>query len=294
LAGALAKSFAFNKISALSTFIFDGTSHDWGVGGKIFTYWKRFTIGGTTYEVDEGTFDPINRSITFSWYNGSGQKSRFTTGYHFGAGTVILDNPFIAGTTTITEFTNVTWNDANKSLTVNINNTANTTTFTGATAPIYYDTTSFTAFRNEGIVDYWISGYGFMRNGVYNNFGMDTLTATTTAGKNTYYYSIYWPEYGTDFDLFAPVYLNPAQTGLVLVYGFGAVNNSTQSPIVKDGIANFNFGGNVGTGTPTTGGWAGTQSLFRSNTGYYFIKQPDGGYDQVAVSDALSWINWDK
>jgi hypothetical protein len=294
LSGSLAKSFAFNKISALSTYIFDGTSHDFGVGGKIFTYWKRFTIGGTTYEVDEGSFDPINRSITFSWYNGSGQKTSFSTTYHFGAGNVVFDKPFVAGTTTITEFTNIVWNDPAKSLKVNINNTPTPTTFTGAIAPLYYDTTSFTKFRNEGVTNYWISNYGFMRNGVYNNFGLDTLSATTAAGKNTYYYSIYWPEYGTDFDLFAPVFLNPPQTGLTLVYGFAAVNNSAQFPIVKDGIANFNYGGNVGNGTPTTGGWAGTQSLFRSNTGYYFIKQPGGGYDQVAVSDAQSWMNWTK
>jgi hypothetical protein len=293
LNGELAKAFDFNKISALSTYVYRGAGGDWGVGGEIFNYWKRFTIDGTTYEVDEGTFDPINRSISFSRYN-NGVKQTHNTTYKIGAGAIVLTTPFTTPAGTIvSSFTNVTWNDAAKTLTVNVNKSNATTTFAGATAPLYYDTTSFTKFRAEGIANtYWISDYGFQRNGVFNNFGIDTLTARTAAGVNTYYYAIYWPGYGPNFDLFAPVFLNPPQTGLTLVYGYAAINNSVPNPIVKDGIGNFNFGGSVGTGMPSTGGWGGTLSLFRANTGYYFIKLPGGGYDQVAVSDAQSWINW--
>ncbi len=293
LSGGLAKAFDFHKISAYKNYVFGGNVQSWNVGGEIFNYWKRFTIGGVTYEIDEGTFNPFDRVISFSWYNGN-QKNSFTTPYHFGAGVVKLDRPFTAGTTVISEFTNLNWNEAAKTLTVNINSTSNTTTISGSIAPLRYDTTSFTNFRREGTTDYWITDYGFQRNGVFNNFGLDTLTATSAAGRNTYYYAIYWANYGTNFDLFAPVFLNPQQTGLTLLYGFGAINNNAQSPIVRDGIANFNFGGTLGSGMPSTGGWGGTLSLFRANTGYYFIKLPNGGYDQVSVSDAMSWMNWGR
>ena len=291
LSGGLAKAFDFHKISALKDYTFTGNLRSWNVGGEIFNYWKRFTIGGTTYEVDEGSFDPLSKTITFSWYTGN-QKNSFTTPYHFAAGAVILDKPFTAGSTVVTQFTNITWNDTNKSLTVNINGSPTTTTFAGATAPLKYDTTTFTSFRNEGLTSYWISDYGFQNNGVYNKFGLDTLTVNNAAGKNTFYFAVYFPQYGANYDLFAPIYLNPAQTGITLFYGYAAVNNNPASPIVKDGIANFNFGGTIGSGMPSTGGWGGTLSLFRANTGYYFVKLPGGGYDQISVSDSKSWISW--
>ncbi len=301
LSGGLAKAFDFHKISALKDYTYGGNLRSWNVGGEIFNYWKRFTIGGTTYEVDEGTFDPLAKTITFSWYTGT-QKNSFTTTYHFGSGAVILDKPFTAGSTVVTQFTNITWNDTDKSLTVNINSTPTTTTFAGATAPIYYDTTAFTAFRNRSITsnDYWISNYGFQRNGVFNNFGIDTLTVNHTTGKHTYYHLIYFANINTingfRFDLVAPLFLNPAQTSVAPFYGYGAYNNNPASPIVRNGIANFSSGVGLlyqtGVTYPTTGGWAGTESLLRQNTGYYFVRLANGNYDQIDVSDAKSWIKW--
>ncbi len=294
--GGLSKGFFFHRISAFNSQMWRGAKSSLGIGGRIFSYWKRFSIGSNTYEIDEGSFDPFSRNIAFSWYSG-GVKNTFRTHYTFGLNKVILDTAFNAGGTVVNEFTDLVWNDASNSLTVNINGGTSTTTFAGAKAPMGYDTTAFTAFRNKSIADdtYWIGGYMFMRNGVYNNYGVDTVTATTTAGRYTYYYSLYWAGYGTgnpQYDLMAPIFLNPAQSGLALLYGFAGVTNNSAFPIVTNGIANFNYGGILGSGNPTTGGWAQTLSLFRASTGYYFIKLPNGDYDQVSVSDGQSWINW--
>jgi hypothetical protein len=282
--------------------VYRGVTEDWGIGGEIFTYWKRFTIDGTTYEVDEATFDPTDRSIRFSRYN-NGVKITHNTTYKIGAGAIVLNTPFTTpGGTVVSSFTNVTWNDAAKTLTVNVNKTNATTTFAGANAPIAYDTTSFTAFRSRSITNgsYWISGYGFQKDGVFNNFGLDTITSNSAAGKYTYYQLLYWADYGAlsgqRFDLFAPVFLNPPQTGVALRYAYAAYNANPASPIVNNGIANFSSGAGVtfgaGIATPT-GGWTQTQTLFRGSPGgYYFIKLANGDYDQVSVSDAKAWINW--
>lgn len=299
LSGELAKAFSFHNLSALSTYSMDGSVNDIGIGGKLFTYWKRFSVEGKQYEIDEGSFDPFAKSIRFSSYSATGEKTSFTTTYSFGSGKVVLNTPFTAGSTVIKEFTNLEWDDAAKTLTANINSTNTKTTFAGASSPIYYDTTAFTAFRKRSIAEdsYWSSDYGFMSNGTFNSFGMDTLTFTNAVGKYTYYTLIYWANYGVtsgfNYDLVSPIFLNPAQTQLSLIYAFAAVNDSPNFPMTKNGIASFTFGGFLGAANmPATGAWPNTISLFRANTGYYFVKRADGNYDQVSVSDAKSWITW--
>ena len=133
-----------------------------------------------------------------------------------------------------------------------------------------------TAMNNEA---YWESFAGFHANGVDDAFGINTL--------GSFYSLIYWPEYDPDVDLFAPVFVNSAGTGLELKYG-AAINTPE---FTADGRAVFTILGTYGT-YPNTGPAAQSLIQLLISQGYYFIQTSATSYDMVSALDAKTWITW--
>src|SRR4029079_19665808 len=201
---------------------------------KIQNYFKRVNIGGVNYDLK---VDPVARTITFTWVDGSGNVQQFITAYNYSSPGVMFVTPFDAGGQTINGFEIVNWNAGNFTLNIKVNGTP--ATIAGATQPLQVDVTAPQRLwqydiNNGGL--YWISANGFHVNGVEDGFGIRTLP--------NYYYLIYWPDYNPgNNDLFAPVFLNAAGNGLELLYG--AAPDKPQ--FTGDGRAIFTLLGTYGT-----------------------------------------------
>ncbi|MCW3118286.1 MAG: hypothetical protein JWM28_2368, partial [Chitinophagaceae bacterium] len=243
--------------------------------GKIQNYFKRMNIGGKNYEI---RVDLVTRTITFTWIDGSGNLQSFTTGYNYSAGGIDFVTAFDTGTQTINGLEIVSWDASNFILNVKVNGTA--TTIAGAVQPLKIDLAAPSRWWNYAIDNggvYWISGKGFHVNGVDDAFGISAIAK--------YYYLIYWPTYDTSNDLFAPVFINDAGTGLTLQYG--AAPNIPQ--FTGDGRAIFTLLGTYGT-YPSSGPPAVTLTQLLIPQGYYFVQTGPTTYDMVSALDAKAWV----
>jgi hypothetical protein len=245
---------------------------------KIQNYFKRVNIGGVNYDLK---VDPVARTITFTWVDGSGNVQQFVTAYYYSSSGVVFDTPFNTGSQTINGFEVVSWNGGSSSLSIKVNGTS--ATIAGAMQPLKVDLAAPQrwwqyAINNGGL--YWISLNGFHANGVEDGFGIRNLP--------NYYYLIYWPDYDPGKnDLFAPVFINAAGNGLELQYA--AAPGKPQ--FTGDGRAIFTLLGNYGT-YPSTGPAALTRTQLLIPQGYYFIQTGPTTYDMVSALDAKAWISW--
>ena len=247
---------------------------------NILNYFKRLTIGSQLYDI---RIDPLSRTFTFSWLDAGGNLQTFTTGYYFLAGSIVFTKPLVNGSQTISGFNDITWTQATQTVNLTVNNTA--ATIKGIVVPLKVDLTAPQRWYQYGVTNdnYWISITGFHVNGVDDAFGLHSLAT----GGNTYYYTIYWPKYGTTNDLFAPVFLNAAQTGLTLLYA-----TAPKIPtFTADGRAIFIQLGNYGT-YPSTGPAALTKAQLYNPAGYYFVQTDATTYDMVSALDGKAWITW--
>lgn len=244
----------------------------------IQNYFKRVNIGGVNYDLK---VDPIARTITFTWVDGSGNLQQFVTAYYYSSSGVVFDTPFNTGSQTINGFEIVSWNAGSSTMSIKVNGTP--ATIAGATQPLKVDLAAPQrwwqyAINNGGL--YWISLNGFHVNGVEDGFGIRTLPS--------YYYLIYWPDYDPgNNDLFAPVFINAAGNGLELQYA--AAPDKPQ--FTGDGRAIFTLLGNYGT-YPSTGPAALTRTQLLIPQGYYFIQTGPTTYDMVSALDAKAWVSW--
>jgi hypothetical protein len=244
---------------------------------KILTYFKRLTIGSQLYDIK---IDPVNRRFTFSWLDGNGVLQSFTTGYYFTVGGIAFTTSFENGGVTISGFSNMTWNQSTETINLTVNNAA--ATITGIVVPLKVDVGAPRrwwdyAFNNGN--SFWISEKGFHVNGVDDAFGIQTLPR--------YYFLIYWPEYGTGNDLFAPVFINAAGTSLELQYGTAPRPNFT-----SDGRLIFQYLGDYGS-YPNTGPAGQSRALLYNSSGYYFVQTSETTYDMVSAANGKSWITWE-
>ncbi|HRP34148.1 MAG TPA: hypothetical protein PKV73_19760, partial [Agriterribacter sp.] len=242
---------------------------------NIQNYFKRLNLGGVEYEI---FIEPTSRTIVFQWISAGVTKS-FVTTYIYKPGGIIFESPLINGSQTIAGFSAITWNDATQKLTVKSGN--QTGSIAGAIQPLKIDLNApkrwwQTAVNNE---TYWESFAGFHVNGVDDAFKINTL--------GRFYSLIYWPEYESGVDLYAPVFINNAGTGLELQYG-AAINTPQFTP---DGRAVFTILGAYGD-YPNSG--PAFQSLIQLliPQGYYFIQTSASSYDMVSALDAKTWITW--
>ncbi len=244
---------------------------------KILTYFKRLTIGTQLYDVK---IDPVNKQFIFSWLDGSGNLQTFATGYYLVAGGVVFTKPLTNGSQTITGFSNLTWDEPSETISLTVNNTA--ATVRGVVVPLKVDLGAPRRWWNYAITNgnsFWISQKGFHVNGVDDGFGIQTIPR--------YYFLAYWPEYQPGNDLFGPVFLNAAGTGLELQYGTAPSPNFT-----TDGRAIFVQSGNYGS-YPATGPAGQSRALLYNPSGYYFVQTSNTTYDMVSAANGKAWISWE-
>lgn len=241
----------------------------------IKNYFKRLILDGVEYEV---SVDPASRRIVFQWLSG-GTVKQFATAYYFKAGGIQFESPLTNGSQTINGFSDISWSEATQTLSVHTNN--NTGTIAGAVKPLKTDVNAPQRWWQTAVNDeaYWESFAGFHANGVDDAFAINTL--------GRFYSLIYWPEYETDVDLFAPVFVNAAGDGLTLQYG-AAIGTPE---FTADGRAVFSILGAYGT-YPATGPAAQSLIQLLIPQGYYFIQTSATSYDMVSALDAKTWITW--
>ncbi len=248
---------------------------------KILTYFKRLTIGSEKYDIQ---INPLTREFTFTWLDASGNPVTFTTGYYFTVGGIAFVNPLVNGGQTISGFDNITWNPATETITLTVNSTAGT--ITGIVKPLAVDVAAPRRWWQYAVSNangYWISANGFHVNGVDDAYNINSLMS----GTDSYYYLIYWPDYGSGYDFFGPVFLDAAQTGLSIYYGSAPATPTFTS----DGRAVFNELGTFGT-NPTSGPAALTHDQLYISSGYYFVQTSATSYDMVSAADGKAWISW--
>lgn len=242
---------------------------------KIQNYFKRLTIEGVEYEI---SVNPTSRTVTLQWLSG-GIMNSFSTSYYFNVSGVVFDTPLINGSQTINGFTDVQWNEVTQ--TINLKSANSAGIIAGAIKPLRVDLNAPRRWWQTAVNDesYWESYSGFHVNGMDDAFGIRSMSK--------FYSLIYWPEYDPGNDLFAPVFLNAAGTGLELLYG-AAPDTPEFTP---DGKAIFSLLGIYGD-YPSTGPAA--QSLIKLSIpeGFYFIQTSATSYDMVSADDAKTWITW--
>jgi hypothetical protein len=247
--------------------------------GKILHYFKRMTLNAVQYEIQIDTF---SKKAVVSWFNNSGQPQSVTRGFYFVPGGIIFTDPIVNGTTTIPGFTIVSFNSGTSTMNVTVNGTA--AAIKGANLPINPDKAAFLRWLNKGLsVDaYWVTVDGFHVNGVDDFYNIKSLKTDSS----TYFYTIYWPGYGANYDALAPIYLNQSKNQLQLIYG------SALAPTdISDGRGIFTNLGDLGT-YPATGPAVDMRSQFVSSSGYWFIQTSATTYDMVSAGDARIWMTW--
>jgi hypothetical protein len=244
---------------------------------KILTYFKRLTIGSQLYDVQ---IDPVNRTFTFSWLDGSGVLQTFTTNYYYILGGIVFATPFVNGSQTITGFTNMSWDQSTETINLTAGGAAGTVR--GIVVPLKVDVGAPRRWWDYAIANgnsFWISLEGFHVNGVDDAFGIQTLPR--------YYFLAYWPEYDPGNDLFGPVFINAAGTGLELQYATAPRPNFT-----ADGRLVFQYLGDYGP-YPNTGPSGLSRVQLYNSSGYYFVQTSETTYDMVSAANGKAWITWE-
>jgi hypothetical protein len=249
---------------------------------KILFYFKRLTLGSRQYDV---SINDNLKTIAFTWVDASGVVRTFNTTYYYTVNGIEFSTPFVDGTQSITGFTGISWNGAAGTFTVSANNS--TGTITGVNSPIAVDRQAAGRWYNTAASSgsFWISENGFHANGVDDAFGIKNLTS----GNTRYFFLVYWPMFGSNYDLMAPVFLDPATNSLALLYGTA----SRPPTMTTDGRAIFREFGTLGTGHPTTGPAAQSRTQLYNASGYYFVQTSPSSYDMVSAADARIWITWE-
>ena len=250
---------------------------------NLLTYYKRITIGGVAYDLSN---DPVEKTITFQKVNGT-NVTKHTTGYYSTLNGIVLYDPLTASSGSISQITAVGYDPATSTL--NVLAGSENTTITETVFPLVIETSSPQEWWNFAVNNggsYWITADGFHVDGVDDAFNLRSLVS----GDNTYYFFIYWPEFRAGNDLFAPIFLNAAQTGLSLIYG-AAPAIPTFAP---NGIQQFILLGNYPPypNDPTNPARK-TRDLFFQPEGFYFVKISDTKYDMVSAANGRAWLRWE-
>lgn len=253
---------------------------------KILTYFKRLTIGSQLYDVK---IDAVNKQFVFSWLDGSGNLQIFSTGYYLVAGAVVFTSPLVNGTQTINGFSNISWDQANETINLTVNNTA--ATVRGVVVPLKVDIGAprrwwDQAFNNTNSLgdNFWFSEKGFHVNGVDDAFGIRSLTS----GSSIYLFLIYYPEFGPGNDFLGTLFLNAAGTTFQLPFG----GTAPEPNFTTDGRLVFGYLGDYPP-YPSTGPLGQTRALLYNSSGYYFVQTSTTTYDMVSAANGKSWISWE-
>jgi hypothetical protein len=253
---------------------------------RLLTYYKRTSIGGEAYDIYN---NPFEKSITFQKVNGT-TVTKHKTGYYNTIDGVVLYDPLPVGNGAVSNIDIGSWDASTSTLNVKIG--TENTSITETVFPLEgaLQTTAPQEWWNFAVVNgdtYWITIDGFHVDGVDDAFNLRSLVS----GSNTYYYFIYWPNYDPgNNDLFAPAFLNAAQTSLTLIYAAAPAPPAFN----PNGILTFQSLGNYGNYPADPNNAARkTRNLFFQPEGFYFVKISDTKYDMVSAANGRAWLRWD-
>ncbi|MBS1606875.1 MAG: DUF4302 domain-containing protein [Bacteroidetes bacterium] len=252
---------------------------------NILEYFKRLSIGGNNYEL---RLDLTNRTVTFTWVDGSGKIQTQTVNYYITGSGIQFATPIVNGSQTITGISNITYNAGNSTATVTIG--SQTGTITGAATPLQADATAGSRWWNYGASNgyFWASAYGFHVNGVDDAYGIRNQTDTAQGG-GTYYYLAYWPAY----------YSNPAdRLSSIMLYtnhlGFASYHWAAYPPLYpSNGTTVFQGAGDDGNApTPSGSAFDKTRQTLFNSAGFYVVQTGEKSYDMVLATNGRTWISW--
>lgn len=257
-----------------------------GLNSSMPTYWKRFSLNNTQYEISG--IDFLGKTLKVGWVDGSNNFISKTINFYIGFdGSLLFNKPIVAGTGTISGFSNLSDFDGTQTNATVVGPNA-TVAIVPATKPIKVDSTAAQRWWNEAyaVASYWQSFSGFHANGADDGYNIKGLVS----GTSTFYSLCYWPAYSPPYDLCGPIFLTSAG-GLTLSYGSASNMPVPNTNYLPDGRLKFTSPGNFGT-YPTTGAAASTRTLLYNTNGFYFVQVNDRTYDMISASDAKSWITW--
>ena len=249
---------------------------------RILNYYKRITVGSTSYEITPGTGA---KSVFFKWLDGSGNlASTPSAPYYYTLNGISFLTPITAGSQTIKSIDKIVFDAASNSATVEVNGTAGT--LAGAPASIKTDLAAPYRWYKYSVDqnNYYRSGSGFHANGVDDYYGV-----TKIAGYN---YMLFWAHYN----------VASAYDAFVGFVGTGIIGPATTTPLVSpatsaststfttDGRIIFRLLGSFGSTTSILNTTVRAQIL--STSGYYLVQTGPTSYDMVSALDAKAWIRW--
>lgn len=248
------------------------------ISNYILHYFKRLVVGTRQYEID---VDHIARTITFTWLGTNGVAQQHTTVYQYTSQGLTLTTPLTDGSATINFIANIAWDASATLFRAQVNGTA-AATFQGANAPVKVDLDAPERWwqTQASVGLYWISWTGFHVDGVDDAFKIRSLP--------NFYYLIFWPEYGLDFDLAGFISLQNSTLGL----DFGAAF-STPPVFTSTGKVIFDYLGNYRPVPPDSQDeYVNTALKFIDPAGFYLVQTGPASYDMVSASDSKTWISW--
>lgn len=250
---------------------------------KYLEYFKQITIDGKQYEVNVNF---AGRTITFSWLDASGNYQTFTTGYYYSPSEVVLLNPFVIGSTSISTLTDFAWDEAATSLQFSM--AGKPVTVVGAIKPLKVDLEA--PYRwwkySADIDDYWFSGQGYHVDGVDDFYGVTRLAG--------YGGTIFWSNYnlsGTiSYDAFAGIINGSLVGSAPFSPAAPPATSATRTTFTDDGRIIFRLIGTFGSATSILNTRVGAQTTIPE--GYYLVQTSATSYDMVSAKDARAWISW--
>lgn len=249
-----------------------------GALNNILEYFKVFSLGSASYEI---RLDAVNRTVTFTWVDGSGNIQTTTVNYYITGSGIVFSPALVNGNQKITGIDNINWNGSTLTITIG----GQQAVVTGSAHPVKADLDApqrwYTYALNNGY--FWASGSAFHVNGVDDAYGMQNYTDAT----GSYYYYAYWPGYSSSYDAFRPITVG---NGALHLASIGTAPRFPPS-VTADGRVVFTLYGNFGT-IPAGSPVAKSNALLYNTAGFYLVQTGEKTYDMVSASDGRSWISW--
>lgn len=252
------------------------------LSARILNYFKRLHYGATQYEIQ---VNKTERTVTFTWRDGTGTAHQHTTGYVVNNTGIQLTNPLVNGASTISSFSNFSWNAGASAFTMNVNG-ATPSTIAGAIAPVVLDVQAPSRWWNFVAQQdsYWATLNGFHVNGLDDAFKLHDIP--------NFMFLVFWPRFGDAgggliYDLAGWVH-NAGGTASI---EFGA---AFEPPTFTNGKVIFSWLGTLGDVPPEAEDpYINTAIQWSDPLGYYLVQTSPTTYDMVSARDAKAWITWE-